>query len=97
MTKQDDSEDWVEVAETGNEELASLIAGLLQSEGIPVEVEGPATHPWPETIGALGTSRVTVPPERAAEAREVIRRAEKDSKSRETEAVTPGSDEPDEE
>jgi len=96
MVKQDDSDDWIEVAETGNEELASLIAGLLQSEGIPVEVEGPATHPWPETIGALGTSRVTVPPERAGEARDVIRRAEKDA-ARSTEAVTPEPREPGEE
>jgi hypothetical protein len=95
MVERDD-EDWVEVAETGDEELASLIAGLLQSEGIPVEIEGSASHPWPETIGALGTSRVTVPPERAGEARDVIRRAEKDS-ARATEAVSPASEEPGEE
>jgi len=96
MAEKKDDEDWVEVAETGSEELASLIAGLLQSEGIPVEVEGPATHPWPETIGALGTSRVTVPPERAGEARDVIRKAEKEG-ARATEAVSPVPEEPGEE
>lgn len=85
MTKKDDSEDWVEVAETGQHELATLIAGLLQSEGIPAEVEGGTANPWPETIGAFGNSRVTVPPERAGEARELIKRREKDlSGSRET-------------
>ena len=87
MADKDDAEDWVEVAETGNEELASLIAGLLQSEGIPAEILGPATHPWPETIGALGVSRVTVPPERATEAREIIASREKESASRATERV----------
>ena len=96
MTDKRDDEDWVEVAETGNEELASLIAGLLESEGIPVEVESTATHPLPETIGALGTSRVTVPPERAGEARDVIRRAEKEG-ARSTEAVPPVPEEPGEE
>ena len=93
----DDAEEWVEVAETGNEELASLIAGLLQSEGIPVQVEGSATHPWPETIGALGTSRITVPPERATEAREVIASREKESASRATERVKKVPEEPGEE
>ena len=78
MTKKDDSEEWVEVAETGKHELATLIAGLLQSEGIPAEVEGGAANPWPETIGAFGNSRVTVPPERAGEARELIKSREKD-------------------
>jgi hypothetical protein len=96
MVEKTDDEDWVEVAETGDEELASLIAGLLESEGIPVEIESSATHPLPETIGALGTSRVTVPPDRAGEAREVIRRAEKDS-ARSTEAVSTEPEEPGEE
>ena len=97
MVDRDDAGDWVEVAETGNEELASLIAGLLQSEGIPAEIEGPATHPWPETIGALGTSRITVPPERAAEAREIIASREKASASRATERVERVPEEPGEE
>lgn len=85
MADKDDSEDWVEVAETGQHELASLIAGLLQSEGIPAEVEGPAANPWPETIGALGNSRVTVPPDRASEARDLIKSREREfAGSRET-------------
>jgi len=96
MAEKTDDEDWVEVAETGDEELASLIAGLLESEGIPVEIESTATHPLPETTGALGTSRVTVPPERAVEARDVIRRAEEDS-PRSTEAVPTEPGEPGEE
>jgi hypothetical protein len=97
MAKDEDSEDWVEVAETGKQELAALIAGLLRSEGIPVEVEGPGSHPWPETIGALGTSRITVPPDRAAEAREIIASHEKKSPSRSTERIESVPEEPGEE
>ncbi|MGH9399836.1 MAG: DUF2007 domain-containing protein [Thermoanaerobaculia bacterium] len=94
MADKDDSQDWVEVAETGQHELASLIAGFLQSEGIPAEVEGPAASPWPETIGALGVSRVTVPPERLDQAREVIKGREQEFRSsRETGRIgAPGED-----
>ena len=50
-----DEEDWVEVAATGDDEEAVLIAGLLDSEGVPVEIEGPsAATPFPEGIGAMG-------------------------------------------
>ncbi len=95
MAKDDDSEDWVEVAETGKHELAALIAGLLQSEGIPAEVEGPAANPWPETIGAFGTSRVTVPPERAGEARELIKSRELEfGGSRETGSIERPDEDP---
>jgi Putative prokaryotic signal transducing protein len=71
MSKEDD-EDWVEVASTGDDEEAVLIAGLLDSEGIPVEIEGPSSTPFPEGIGALGLSRVMVPPDRADEAKAIL-------------------------
>ena len=78
MTKPDEPE-WTEVASTGNEEEAALIAGLLDSEEIPCEVERPSGgSPWPENIGAFGLSRVMVPPERAAEARALLERRERD-------------------
>jgi len=65
-------EEWVEVAGVGQDEEAQLIAGLLQSEGIPCEVEGPSMTPFPEDLGAFGSTRVMVPPERAEEARALI-------------------------
>jgi Putative prokaryotic signal transducing protein len=75
----DKNEDWVEVASTGQDEEAVLIAGLLKSEDIPVEVEGPSGGtPWPENIGAFGLSRIMVPPERAAEARAILERRERE-------------------
>lgn len=74
MTR-DDEPEWVEVASTGQDEEAELIAGLLRSEEIPCEVEGPSGgSPWPENLGAFGMSRVMVPPERAEEARSLLAR-----------------------
>jgi hypothetical protein len=83
-----DEKDWVEVAETGQDEEASLIAGLLQSQEIPCEVEGPSGgSPWPENLGAFGVSRVMVPPERAAEARELIARRQREFREHPLEEV----------
>jgi hypothetical protein len=67
-----DEAEWVEVASVGNDEEAALIAGLLQSQGITCEVEGPSATPWPENLGAFGMSRVLVPPDSADEARRLL-------------------------
>lgn len=78
MRKENEPE-WVAVASTGQDEKAALIAGLLRSEEIPCQVEGPTGgSPWPENIGAFGMSRVMVPPERAEEARALIARRERE-------------------
>lgn len=74
-----DSEDWVEVAAAGEDEEAAIIAGLLESEDIPCEIEGPSASPWPEDLGALGLSRVMVPPDRAEEARALIAERRRDA------------------
>lgn len=71
MGSREDAE-WVEIAAVGQDQEASLIAGLLKSEGIPCEVEGPSSHPLPENLGSFGMSRIVVPPEHAAQAREVL-------------------------
>ena len=86
MPKERDDEEWVEVATTGQDEEAALIAGLLESQEIPVEVEGPSGgSPWPENLGAFGMSRVLVPPERAAEARAILERREREYQDEEPE------------
>jgi len=79
MDEDDNAEDWVEVASVGDDEEAEIIAGLLESEDIPCEIEGTTASPWPENLGALGLSRVMVPPDRAAEARALIAEREKDA------------------
>ena len=53
---EDDGGDWVEVAAVGDDEEAEIIAGLLESEDIPCEIEGASASPWPENLGALGVS-----------------------------------------
>ncbi len=70
--KEKDEPEWVVVASVGQDEEASLIAGLLQSRDIPCQVEGPSTTPWPENLGAFGMSRVLVPPDHAEEARRIL-------------------------
>jgi hypothetical protein len=87
--KKRDAEDWVEVAGVGRDEEAELIRGLLESEGIPAEVEGPSRTPFPEDLGAFGTSRVMVPPDRADEAKALIAKREREY------AAGSGSDEED--
>jgi hypothetical protein len=74
----EDTGDWVEVASSGDDEEAEIIAGLLESEEIPVVIEG-APSPFPEGLGALGSTRVLVPPDRADEARTLIAEAERDA------------------
>ena len=73
------SEDWVEVAAVGEDEEAEIIAGLLESEGIPCEIEGTTATPWPENLGTMGTTRVMVPPSRADDARTLIKERKKDA------------------
>lgn len=75
---QPSDEEWVEVAGAGQDDEARLIAGLLESEGIPSQVEGPSMTPFPEDLGAFGMSRVMVPSSRADEARAVIAKARSD-------------------
>jgi hypothetical protein len=74
-----DEEDWIEVAGVGDDDEAEIIAGLLESEGIPCEIEGPSASPWPENLGSLGVARVMVPADRAAEAKALIAEREKDA------------------
>ena len=81
-----DSEDWVEVAAVGDDEEAEIIAGLLESEEIPCEIEG-APSSFPENLGALGSTRVLVPPDRADEAKALIAERERDAEKNLTDST----------
>jgi Putative prokaryotic signal transducing protein len=74
----EDTEEWVEVASCGDDGEAEIIAGLLESEEIPVEIEG-GPSPFPEDLGGLGMTRVLVPPDRAEEARALIAEQQRDA------------------
>ena len=80
--KRGEEPEWVEVAGAGRDDRAALIAGMLEAEGIPCQIEGPSMTPLPENLGSFGMSRVLVPPDRAAEARELIARHEEADRSR---------------
>ena len=84
---EDEKADWVEVASTGDDEEAEIIAGLLESEEIPAVIEG-GPSPFPEDLGALGSARVLVPPDRAEEARALIAEREREADSNLADADT---------
>ncbi len=89
----EDKEAWVEVASCGDDGEAEIIAGLLESDDIPCEIEG-APSPFPEDLGALGATRVLVPPDRAEEARTLISDQRRDADRNLAEAdPDPGSSE----
>lgn len=89
----EDTEEWVEVASSGDDGEAEIIAGLLESEDIPCEIAG-ASSSFPEDLGALGATRVLVPPDRAEEARALIADQRRDADRNLAEADTdPGSPE----
>jgi Putative prokaryotic signal transducing protein len=77
VKREKDGPEWVEAASVGDDEEAILIAGYLESRGIPAVVEGPSNTPFPEDIGAFGMSRVMVSPDRAEEARRLIAESER--------------------
>lgn len=72
MKRSDDDPEWVPAASVGSDETATLMAGFLEAQGIPVVVEGPTTNPFPEDLGAFGLSKVMVPPDRVDEARRLL-------------------------
>jgi Putative prokaryotic signal transducing protein len=84
------STDWVAIASVGDDEEAEIIAGLMKSEDIPCIVEGPMASPWPENLGALGLSRVMVPPDRADDAKRLL--AERESSGPRDVAVEDGGE-----
>jgi hypothetical protein len=72
LRRDENEPEWVEAASVGDDETATLMAGFLESQDIPAVVEGPASTPFPEDLGAFGMSRVMVPPDRVDEARRLL-------------------------
>ena len=63
--------DWEILEVVGTEEDAELIAGFLQSQGMPCQVESAHSHEFPVNVTALGNVRIEVPAGRAEEARQL--------------------------
>jgi hypothetical protein len=68
----DDSADWEVVETVGTEEEAALIAGYLDSQGIPTTIESLLFHQEPVNFGRLGEIRIQVPSNRLAEAEQLL-------------------------
>lgn len=69
----DDGTTWVEIASTGNKDEAALLAGFLDAEGIPAQVEDVKFSMAPTDFGAMGDIRVYVPSEHEQRAQELLR------------------------
>jgi hypothetical protein len=66
------AEGWEVVAAVDNEEEAELMAGFLESAGVPSAVESSHSHEFPVTVGSLAVVRVEVPSDRLEEARRLL-------------------------
>jgi hypothetical protein len=77
MSEPEKVERWVAVETVANETEAALLAGYLQSEGIPAQVMDRSFHltPMPED-DELSPIAVAVPADRVAEAEQLLARRE---------------------
>ncbi|MDP9194299.1 MAG: DUF2007 domain-containing protein [Acidobacteriota bacterium] len=72
----DDGTTWVEIASVGTEDEASLLAGFLDAEGIPAQVEDVKFNMAPTDFGAMGEIRIYVPGPHEQHAQELLRSRE---------------------
>ncbi len=69
----DDGTTWVEIASTGTEDEAALLAGFLDAEEIPAQIEDVKFNMEPINFGAMGEIRIYVPKEHEQRAQELLR------------------------
>jgi hypothetical protein len=70
---QDQTSEWVNVAEVYNQDEAQLISGLLSMAEIPVKIERePAGGLYGLTIGPLAKIQILVPINRIADAEKIL-------------------------
>jgi hypothetical protein len=67
-----DEREWAIVRVVESNEEAILVAGFLDSNGIPAEVESLHVEELPVNLGGLGEVRVRVPADRLAEAQALL-------------------------
>jgi hypothetical protein len=70
---EDGSTQWIEIASTGTADEANLLAGFLDAEGIPANIENVQFGMEPITFGAMGDIRVYVRQEDETRAQELLR------------------------
>jgi Putative prokaryotic signal transducing protein len=72
----EDGTTWIEIASTGTADEANLLAGFLDAEGIPANVENVKFQMEPINFGTMGDIRVYVRQEDEARAQELIKSRE---------------------
>ena len=68
---------WVEIASSGTADEASIMAGFLEAEGIPAQIENVKFQMEPINFGTMGDIRVYVPSDHEARAQELLRSRER--------------------
>jgi len=74
----DDGTTWVEIASPGTEDEAKLLAGFLDAEGIPAQIEDVKFHMEPINFGAMGEIRIYVPADDEQRAMQLLRERERE-------------------
>lgn len=74
----DDGTLWVEIASSGTDDEARLLAGFLDQEGIPAQVEDVKFDMAPTNFGSMGDIRVYVPREHEERALQLLRQREEE-------------------
>ena len=75
-----DAEDgtrWVEIASVGTGDEAKLLAGFLEGEGIPAQVEDVKFDEMPINFGAMGDIRIYVASDDEQRAQAILRQRER--------------------
>ena len=72
----EDGTTWIEIASTGTADEANLLAGFLDAEGIPANVENVKFGMEPINFGTMGDIRVYVRQEDEARAQQLLRQRE---------------------
>ncbi len=72
----EDGTTWVEITSVGTQEDAELLAGFLETEGIPAQIENVKSDELPINFGMMGEIRVYVRGEDEVRAQELLRKRE---------------------
>lgn len=72
----EDGTTWVEITSVGTQEDAKLLAGFLETEGIPAQIENVKSDELPINFGMMGEIRVYVRGEDEVRAQALLRKRE---------------------
>jgi hypothetical protein len=77
QTIRGDNTTWIEIASAGTDDEARLLAGFLEAEGIPAQIENVKFSMEPINFGTMGDIRIYVPAEEESRAQELLRERER--------------------